>query len=313
MKILVCIDDTDSIDSRGTGELASLIAKTIQEKGWGKCSQITRHQFLLDPNIPYTSHNSSMCFQAEIDREYLQQLIDYASDFLRRESEAEADPGLCVAVIDDLLEQKSLIDFGYKAKREVLSKEEAYSLAERLKIHLSEHGGTGQGVIGALAGVGLRLSNNDGRFKGKLKINAPDNLIKVQDLCTHPDIDQVRSLEGKVLADSEIVCLGNMVKPILLEGKAVLLVHSVKTDDGRTIWETCSKNQISDYEEMRASWLSKEKGEKDWSGTAATAKKCPGFQPDVEEERISEETISCYNCHFRRWTADSFLCAQGKR
>ena len=35
MHIVLCIDDTDNIDSRGTGELATLIAEAIEEKGWG--------------------------------------------------------------------------------------------------------------------------------------------------------------------------------------------------------------------------------------------------------------------------------------
>jgi hypothetical protein len=252
MQILICIDDTDNIDSRGTGELAEMIAKAIEECGWGKCSGVTRHQLLLDPAIPYTSHNSSMCFVADIEEIFRQQIIDYAAEFLTRESQAEADPGLCVAVIDELLDSQSLIDFGYKAKREVVTKEDAYSLARRLNIHLSEHGGNGQGIIGALAGAGLRLSYNDGRFKGTLKIDAPDNMITVQDFCSHPAVDEVRSLEGAYLDASELVLLGNIVKPILVEGKAVILVQQVAAADGRALWKTCSKKQLSDYEEMRA-------------------------------------------------------------
>lgn len=251
MQILLCIDDTDSIDSRGTGELADMIAGAIEEYGWGKCSWITRHQLLLDPAVPYTSHNSSMCFQADIANGCLQQVIDYASDFLVRECHPESDPGLCVAVIDEVPDNKSLIDFGYKAKQAVVTKEEAYGLARRLSIHLSEHGGTGQGIIGALAGVGLRLSNNDGRVKGKIKIDVPDNIITVQDLCSHPGVDKVRSFDGRYLDDSETVLLGNMVKPVIVEGQTVILVQQSNNNDGRTVWKTCSKDQLRDFEEMR--------------------------------------------------------------
>ena len=63
----------------------------------------------------------------------------------------------------------SWIDFGYRAKQVVLTKSNAYKLAKKLDIHLSEHGGSGQGVIGALAGVALRLTANDGRFWRKIK------------------------------------------------------------------------------------------------------------------------------------------------
>jgi len=251
MQILVCIDDTDNIESRGTGELAEMIAQAIEKQDWGKCSWITRHQLLLDPAVPYTSHNSSMCFKADINIEYLQQIIDYAANFLEQESQVDADPGLCVIVIDDFLDTKSLIDFGYRVKREVVTKDDAYNLASRLNVHLSEHGGTGQGIIGALAGAGLRLSDNDGWIKGKIKINAPNNIINVRDLCSHPAIDKVRNMHGGYLEDSELIVLGAMVKSIIMEGRAVVLVHKSDEANDLSLWTTCSKKQLANYEELR--------------------------------------------------------------
>lgn len=84
MHIVLCIDDTDNIDSRGTGELATLIADAIEEKGWGSCTGITRHQLFIHPDVPYTSHNSSMCFEADIKDDCLKDIIDYSSDFLKK-------------------------------------------------------------------------------------------------------------------------------------------------------------------------------------------------------------------------------------
>ncbi|TWH49207.1 hypothetical protein [Sporomusa sp. KB1] len=49
-------------------------------------------------------------------------------------------------------------------------------------------------------------------------------------------------------------------------------------------------------------------GKKDWVGAASTAASCLSFQSDVEEETVADETISCYNCRFRRWTRSSFIC-----
>ncbi|GIM29244.1 hypothetical protein CPJCM30710_19100 [Clostridium polyendosporum] len=251
MYILLCIDDTDSIDSRGTGTLAEIIANTIESSGWGKRYAVTRHQLLLHKDIPYTSHNSSMCFGAEIEAKYLQNIIDYTVDFLQRESEPESDPGLCVVVVDYLKDNKKLIDFGYKAKRVVLTKENAYDLAKELKIHLSEHGGTGQGIIGALAGAGLRLSGNDGWFKGSHKIKTSDNIIKVSELCSYNNIDKVRSVEGRYLEDDEMIALGNLVKTVLVEGEFVLLVDEVNEESCGVKWKTCSKQQLRKYEEMK--------------------------------------------------------------
>lgn len=254
MKILLSIDDTDAmkvdgVEVRGTGELASMIRQTVEERGWGVCEPVTRHQLLVHPDIPYTSHNSSMCFAADIDADCLDELIAYCSEFLARESAPEADPGLCVAVIDRLRHPGWLISFGYMAKNYVLTKEEAYDLAETLGIHLSEHGGTGQGVIGALAGAGLRLSGNDGRFKGKIKIKSETGIVTAGSIRATGKVDLVKSLEeGIILEDNDELILGDTVKAVLLDGKAVLPVYSIgKDDSGRTRWQTYSKSQMKDF------------------------------------------------------------------
>jgi hypothetical protein len=254
LKVLVAIDDTDTIkmenmEVRGTGELAALIKKAIEEHGWGSCDSITRHQLLIHPDIPYTSHNSSMCFQADIEDSKLNSLIDFASDFLARESTPDSDPGLCVAVIDKISRPGWLISFGYIAKNYVLTKQDAYDVAEILGIHLSEHGGTGQGVIGALAGAGLRLSGNDGRFKGKLKITASGETITAGQICSQSKVDVVKCLEsGIILQDDDLVILGDTVKTILHFGKVVLPVFQVTNNFfDRLTWQTYSKTQLKDF------------------------------------------------------------------
>ena len=49
-------------------------------------------------------------------------------------------------------------------------------------------------------------------------------------------------------------------------------------------------------------------GKENWAAAAAAARDCPGFSPDVEEERVADEARSCYNCRYRRWSATSFTC-----
>lgn len=254
MQILVAIDDTDTVkmdnvDVRGTGELASLIKHAIEERGWGICEPITRHQLLIHPDIPYTSHNSSMCFAADIDSAYLDALIAFAAEFLQRESAPDSDPGLCVAVNERISRPGWLIAFGYMAKNYVLTKDEAYHLAQTLGLHLSEHGGTGQGVIGALAGIGLRLSGNDGRFKGKVKIRSAEDAVSVGSICAQGKVDCVKCLEqGIILPDDEMVRLGDQVKTILHYGQSVLPVFAVRAGhEGQPGWQTYSKSQMKDF------------------------------------------------------------------
>jgi hypothetical protein len=189
-----------------------------------------------------------MCFEAEIDLAKLDGFIAYASEFLRQESAEGADPGLCVAHIDgNPASLGPLIDFGQRAKREVLTKREAYDLAFRHGIHLSEHGGTGDGVIGALAGTGLRVSGNDGRVRGKLKIGNENTAVSVATIRSHGHVDTVRSIYGNTLQDDELVRLGDKMKAVLLDGGPVLLVSPEEPAVDGINWRVLSKQELKSF------------------------------------------------------------------
>ena len=224
MRILVSIDDTDDADSKGTGEIAEMLAEELVSRKLARVGRVTRHQLLIHPDIAYTSHNSSMCFEAEIADDALATVIDVCATMLTAESVEVADPGLAVVVIERLDEPERLIAFGLEAKERVIGKAEAYALAEQLGVHLTEHGGSGIGVIGALAGAGLKLSGNDGRFKGKFRLHADENGVADVAHIKHQDIDQVRTLDGEILGDAERVHVGGESKLILRDGMAVLMV-----------------------------------------------------------------------------------------
>ncbi len=246
MNILICIDDTDNLESRGTGELATIMAEEIERRSWGRCDFVTRHQLLVHPDVPYTSHNSSMCFAADLDLANLDSVITYASDFLRDESAVGSDPGLCVSVIDQLADPEAVITYGRLAKKEVLNKKIAYDLAAQLGVHLSEHGGTGQGVVGALAGIGLRLSGNDGRMKGWLRIETQDGMASVADIMAQTTLGGVRTMEGELLTAGEMVEIDSKPKAVFLDGQIYLMVSPV-TDGGPVNWRTAPRSQLKKF------------------------------------------------------------------
>ncbi|QWV93813.1 hypothetical protein KP004_01060 [Geomonas oryzisoli] len=247
VRVLIAIDDTDNSVSRGTGEIASLIAEAIEENGWGTAGFISRHQLLVHPDIPYTSHNSTMCFPVEMQQGALAQLISFACDFLGRECADGSDPGLCVAVLEQIAAPAELVAFGRRAKLEVITKSEATELAGRLGVHLSEHGGTGHGVIGALAGVGLRLSGDDGRMRGSLTGVRPGLVLTVRELLEQPDVDAVRGLDGSTLAPEEPVSIGDKPKTVLRGGASVLLVRPPDHPIENVSWETLPRRLLREY------------------------------------------------------------------
>lgn len=188
-----------------------------------------------------------MCFTAELIESCIGELIDYASIFLRRHSAPGSDPGLCVAVAGRLDNRAALIAFGQKAKRQVLDKNEAYGLAERHGIHLSEHGGTGDGVIGALAGVGLRMGGNDGRVRGKLSIPGANHSESVAAMLGQAGIDEIRTTNGNPIDDHERILLGEWIKTVYLDGRRVLLVKPLGNETDGLKWRICEKEELRIY------------------------------------------------------------------
>jgi hypothetical protein len=246
MRMLICLDDTDNLESRGTGELAAELATQLEDRGWARTCFVTRHQLFVHPDVPYTSHNSAMCFTAELDRDCgLNQVVELAGEFLERESASGSDPGLCVMQADRVASVAPLMEFGLSAKRKVLRKDDAYGLARDLGVHLSEHGGTGQGVVGALAGVGLRLGGNDGRVRGKLHVGEPGHTRLVAELRAHPLVGDVRGRGGGTPAAGERVALGDKIKMVFLDWKSVLLLD--ETGDPSVPWRTCSRQDLGNF------------------------------------------------------------------
>jgi len=247
LNLVICIDDTDNMESIGTGELLEIMGKELAQRGLGKMSYITRHQLFVHEDIPYTSHNSAMCSELEIEEEDYPRVMSFAMAFLRDNAAEGSDPGLCLIRRDALSEanKEVLISFGQEAKKTILTKEAAYLLAESLKnvLHLSEHGGTGQGVIGALAGSGLHLSGNDGRIKGKIYTENPGNLMMVEHLVRRYPFDEVRLISGEVLMPEDKVKIGEELKGVYLDHKVILLVKRVEKD----LYQPFNKKELKAY------------------------------------------------------------------
>jgi len=243
MRVLISIDDTDDAVSKGTGEIAEIVAAGLADKGWAVVGRVTRHQLLIHPDIAYTSHNSSMCFEAEIAEDKLDDVIAWCAETLTAESVAAADPGLAVVAVERLGDPGRLMAYGLSAKERVITKDEAYALAMDLGVHLSEHGGTGIGVIGALAGAGLKLTGNDGRFKGKFRLTGDEHGAAAVAQIRDQEVDVVSTLDGEILGDDERVIVGDACKLILRNGAAVLMVRRSE-DDAAAPWTVVDRKAL---------------------------------------------------------------------
>jgi hypothetical protein len=62
-------------------------------------------------------------------------------------------------------------------------------------------------------------------------------------------------------------------------------------------------------------WTVNRKGQKEFchgleafNYAAEASLNCQNFRIDDEDEQVSDQEKSCYNCRYRRWTTDSFVC-----
>lgn len=247
---LICIDDTDDIGTKGTGEIAEEIASLLQQEPLkmaehkGHC-MVTRHQLYVHPDIPYTSHNSAMCFQLESHLDFAD-IKQICVAHLMQESAAASDPGLAILDMSSSYDINALIAFGQSTKETVKTKPQAYELATELGIDLTEHGGTGQGVIGALAGLGLRLSGQDGRVKGQFCLGDynkdADIEFTVADILANTPLQAVLSDSGEILADDERILLTGKVKAVYRQHMFALLVSR-----HGSAWVNASKQTLKTY------------------------------------------------------------------
>jgi hypothetical protein len=239
MTLLIAIDDTDNAESIGTGRLSRMLAEELTKQGMIRKTSVTRHQLLVHPDIPYTSHNSSACIEGIPTNGDLHKIADCAQAFLLQNFHEGADPGLCIAENKDVPD--GLRVFGIRTQKEVITMEEARDIADRLGVYIWLGGGTGQGFIGAMAGVGLRSSGNDGRFIELKGIREIKGVKSVGAILSQTAINRVATLSGETVAEHEVVDTQNWIRPSLHNGQAVLFVQQ----EG-TLWRSAEKKKGKD-------------------------------------------------------------------
>ncbi|MCC6714580.1 MAG: hypothetical protein IT496_05060 [Gammaproteobacteria bacterium] len=247
--LLIGIDDTDNLDSRGTGFRARELGVQLTEHGLASLKSVTRHQLFVSPDIPYTSHNSAACLEFAADTARRVEITEYCRRYLARESAPGSDAGLCIATPDQV--NGRVAAYAESAKRTVLTMDHCYETARAEGIYVEGLTGTRQGVIGSLAAVGLHHGGNDGRFlwlRGLRELEP--GVYAIKELRRLVDIDDYRSLDGELLTDENTrMRITEWAKPILRHGRSVLLVESEGEDyeDPSCRWCVVRKEIIKQY------------------------------------------------------------------
>ena len=216
--IWIGLDDTDVPGSPGTGHLARELAARLGRRY--PVYGVTRHQLLKDPRIPMTAKNSAAVIHLRVDGSGpWEDLVEELAEWISGQAAAGSSPGLCVA----WRVPEEVVAFGRRAKREIVSAGEALAVARRAGVVLRGLKGKGRGIIGALAGVGLAASGEDGRFVLYRRLRDLRGLLSVTDLLAE-GVASVQTTAGKPVTAGLVDTKGKL-RPSLIGGRPVLWVR----------------------------------------------------------------------------------------
>lgn len=216
MTIFVGLDDTDTLETRGTGHLARAVAAALADY---RVLGVVRHQLLVDPRVPCTKNNSSATLLVEDDGHGdPARLAERVRAMMLADFVVGSDPGLCVAVEVPA----AVSDFGRRAQRELVSQAEARALAREHGIWLEGLGGTQDGVIGALASVGLSATGEAGRYVWTGRMRDLSGLQPVAALLA-AGIASVQTTDGRPVEEGMVST--DRLRPARRGGRPVAVVE----------------------------------------------------------------------------------------
>ncbi|MBI5538954.1 MAG: hypothetical protein HY951_02775 [Bacteroidia bacterium] len=226
--VLIGIDDTDSKTSKGTGFLTRELGKQIEIQNLGKVLNITRHQLFLSKEIAYTNRNNSACI--EVSACNYDGLVEFCKEFVFRNSEKVAQPAIVFAKLE--LVSDEVIEFAKTAKNKIVTLKDALALIKKNDFLKEDSGKKNNGVIGAIAAIGLRATGNDGRViwaKGHEIIGMKGTFMAGEVYC-ETYVDTIKTIDGyKIPTDATIIFDNTLIKPVLEGNNVTLIVEEVNS------------------------------------------------------------------------------------
>jgi len=223
MKLLIGIDNTDNRTTRSTGFTGRHLAALIRAEKLGIVHGVTRHQLLRDEQIIYTNDNSAICI--EVSSPSSDELWEFCKNCIADARVPDAISGICMVDADSV--PSEIIEWGKSTKIKFIEEALVIPLVEKHHIQWASYNNDTNGLIGALAAVGLRASGNDGRF---IFIDDKDlhkivGFFMVSELMSDFEIGKILTLAGDIVDRDAVIEVGHWFRPILTNNEKVLFVE----------------------------------------------------------------------------------------
>ncbi len=224
--VTVCIDDTDRPGDRSTARLALGILEVLG--GRYRCHSLTIHPHLSAPGLTWEekgNHSACMRFVDEPGLN-LDDLVHEVHCLVLEDWREGSHPGLCAGREIPVEVQ----EFAQRSRLQKLTIQQAQTVAARCGLVLEGLGGTGRGVIGALAGAGMAAAGGPGTYlQLGPKPSELSGLISPRKLGR---LGVERFLDATTGQDVEVrpLWVYRKLHPAMVEGEPVVYVQT--TDSG---------------------------------------------------------------------------------
>jgi hypothetical protein len=233
MMIYVGLDDTDTLDTPGRNQLARHLVRKFASDFRGR--MIVRHQLLEHPQVPCTRKNgcASILLEphgtippANLISTLRQIIVDWCP--------VGSDPGLCIAESVPM----AVVEGGQRCKQELVTQDEARRIAAEYGIHLEGLAGTQDGIIGALAAIGLVATGNDGRVvhlgSGSQDFFDIGGSLPIETILAC-GVSEIQEFHSGRQVKSGVIDVGKRLRPNYRGGRTVLFVAQISNANWQAV------------------------------------------------------------------------------
>lgn len=227
---LLGIDDTDSVETFQTTDLTFNLGRHLEEQGLAKMIHLSCHHLYCD-GIPdeNTPTSTASCLTLEANPGNQRELDLVCREVLLRDSAPGSNAGYVLASWQQF--DHEIVLWGKSAKTKCLKRQDALQIARRCGLGAAGILGSGIGVIGALAAVGLRFDGNDGWIYWMPGLHDLKGIYTQVQLTQFIHFDKIESQRHSHPAFDDRILFDKPAKPLLVEGKVLLPVKAVRNNE----------------------------------------------------------------------------------
>lgn len=226
MFYLLGIDDTDSPGSPTTAALALALGRNFENLGIAEFICVTCHPLFTHPPLVGACGNRAVCILLDAQPLRAREIELDCREYLRRESSPGSNPGFALAAWNQFAPE--VVVWGKTARFTLLERQAALSLGRQAGMSISGLAGSGCGVIGALAAVGLRFEGSDGWVDWMPGLDALIGVYTPVTLADAARFDRVETESGRRPALDDRILISHRPRPVLKGGNITLLLTPAK-------------------------------------------------------------------------------------